>query len=39
MKRDRLAAIASSNLGLDATRKPWVGHNLALLSESLFKPK
>jgi hypothetical protein len=35
MKRDRLAAIASSNLGLDATRKPWIGHILALLSESL----
>ena len=34
MKRDRLAAIASDS-GLDATSKPWVGHILALLSESL----
>jgi hypothetical protein len=32
MKRDRLAAIAS-NLGLAS--KPWIGHILALLSESL----
>ena len=32
MKRDRLAAIASN---LDTTSKPWVGHILALLSESL----
>ena len=32
MKRDRLAAIAS-NLGL--ANKPWAGHILALLSESL----
>jgi hypothetical protein len=33
-KRDRLAAIAS-NLGLEASNKPWVGHVLALLCESL----
>jgi hypothetical protein len=34
MKRDRLAAIASKR-DLEAGNKPWVGHVLALLSESL----
>ncbi len=34
MKRDRLAAIAA-NLGVEASNKPWVGHVLALLCESL----
>jgi hypothetical protein len=34
IKRERLAAIAL-NLGLEATNKPWAGHVLALLCESL----
>ncbi|CZR64812.1 uncharacterized protein PAC_14711 [Phialocephala subalpina] len=35
MKRERLAAIASSKLDLEASNKHWVGHALALLCESL----
>jgi hypothetical protein len=34
IKRDRLAAIASK-LGFEGSNKPWVGHVLALLCESL----